>query len=186
MKSEAEDEWRLVERAKRDPEAFGALYDRHVATIYRFVYSRLRSRPDAEDVTSDVFFKALRNLGQYADTGHGFGAWLYRIAANALADRFRSPARSVELDEAFELPTDGQSILDQVVQRERLRLVWASIDRLPTYQRAAFILKYGEDRSIDDISRLMGRSPGAVKLLLCRGMARLRTVLQPREMEVVA
>jgi RNA polymerase sigma-70 factor (ECF subfamily) len=72
----------LVERAKRDPEAFGLLYDRYVGQVFGFAYSRLHDRASAEDLTSEVFYKALRNIGQYQPV-RPFRAWLYQIAKNA-------------------------------------------------------------------------------------------------------
>src|SRR5256885_17148405 len=85
-----EDEQALVERAKRDPNAFGELYDRYLLQIYRFVYSRVRDQTIAEDVTSEVFMKALKSIGRYQDTGKPFSAWLYQIAVNSVADRYRA------------------------------------------------------------------------------------------------
>src|SRR5579872_7188196 len=77
----------LVDRAKRDTREFGALYDRHFQQIYRFVYSRVREQTAAEDVTSEVFIKALKAMPRYQETGRPFAAWLYQIAVNAIADR---------------------------------------------------------------------------------------------------
>ena len=85
-----DDERDLVERAKRDPRQFGALYDRHFQQIYRFVYSRVREQTAAEDVTSEIFIKALKAMPRYQDTGRPFAAWLYQIAVNAIADRYRT------------------------------------------------------------------------------------------------
>src|SRR5207245_7888372 len=75
-----------VERAKRDPAAFGDLYDRYCGLIYRYVYSRVHERALAEDITEDVFFKALRHIHQYRNMGRPFSAWLYQIANRAVAD----------------------------------------------------------------------------------------------------
>ncbi|HYL07507.1 MAG TPA: sigma factor, partial [Candidatus Udaeobacter sp.] len=86
MSDPSRDEERdLVERAKRDPRQFGALYDRFFQQIYRFVYSRVREQTAAEDVTSEVFMKALKAMPRYQDTGRPFAAWLYQIAVNAIA-----------------------------------------------------------------------------------------------------
>ena len=85
-----DDERELVERARRDPRQFGALYDRHFQQIYRFVYSRVREQTAAEDVTSEIFMKALKAMPRYQDTGRPFAAWLYQIAVNAIADRYRT------------------------------------------------------------------------------------------------
>src|SRR5437762_1425707 len=78
------EERELVERAKEDPDAFGALYDRYFPQIYRFAYSRVRDQSLAEDVTSEVFFKALRNIKRYTYSGHPFSSWLYQITLNAI------------------------------------------------------------------------------------------------------
>src|SRR5439155_24805163 len=101
----------LVERAKRDPSAFGELYDRHFLQIYRFVYSRVRDQATAEDVTSEVFMKALRSIGRYQDTGRPFSAWLYQIAVNAVADSFRALRPSEDIDGHHDL-SDGVSLVD--------------------------------------------------------------------------
>ena len=84
------DERSLVERAKTDPGAFGELYDRYFHQMYRFVFSRMRDQTAAEDVTSEVFIKALKGIPRYQDTGRPFVAWLYQIAVNTVADRYRS------------------------------------------------------------------------------------------------
>src|SRR5438128_1403998 len=78
------EERELVERAKEDPDAFGALYDRYFPQIYRFAYSRVRDQSLAEDVTSEVFFKALRNIKRYTYSGHPFSSWLHQITPNAV------------------------------------------------------------------------------------------------------
>ncbi|MGH7876828.1 MAG: RNA polymerase sigma factor, partial [Candidatus Dormibacteraceae bacterium] len=90
-----QEENHLVQRAKQDPAAFAELYDRHFLRIYRFVYSRVRDQSLAEDVTSEVFMKALRGIGRYQDMGRPFVTWLYQIASNAVTDSFRS-ARPTE------------------------------------------------------------------------------------------
>src|SRR5580700_10115601 len=145
----------LVERAKQDADAFGELYDHYFGQIYRFVFSRLRDQEAAEDVTSEVFFKALRAIGRYKPSGHPFSAWLYQISVNAVAD----PARPVD---------------DRVVDSAEAARVWAAIDDLPPQQRAAMTLKLGEDLKLAQIGEILGKSEGAVKLLIHRGMIGVR------------
>ena len=169
------EERELVERAKQDPDAFGALYDRYFPQIYRFAFSKVRDQSLAEDVTSEVFFKALKNIKRYTYEGHPFSSWLYQITVNQVADHYRGPVgKEVDLEESASMPSSEPSVLDEVVRRERSRHVWSMIDRLPQQQRTAMILKFGEDRKIDDIALIMGKSSGAVKLLLHRGVERLR------------
>jgi RNA polymerase sigma-70 factor, ECF subfamily len=169
----------LVERAKEDPDAFGVLYDRYFPQIYRFAYSRVRDQSLAEDVTSEVFFKALRNISRYTYSGHPFSSWLYQITLNAVADHYRGQRGEVELEESADLPSTAPSVVDEVVRRDRSRRIWSAIDQLPRHQRAAMVLKFGEDKKIEEIAQIMGKSAGAVKLLLHRGVERLRRELPP-------
>jgi RNA polymerase sigma-70 factor, ECF subfamily len=174
MDASRDEEIRLVERAKRDPREFGALYDRHFQQIYRFVYSRVREQTAAEDVTSEVFMKALKAMPRYQDTGRPFAAWLYQIAVNAIADRYRSQRPSQPLEDFHDLSVAGPAIEDQAAQRDEIRRIWSIVEELPAQQRTALVLKFQEDMKIDDIAVAMGKTPGAVKLLIHRGVTRLR------------
>jgi RNA polymerase sigma-70 factor (ECF subfamily) len=168
----------LVERAKTDPEAFGALYDRYFSQIYRFVFSRLRDQTAAEDVTSEVFMKALRSIPRYQDTGRPFTAWLYQISVNTVNDRYRANRPTVDLDEVYDLAGSGPGLEETAVQRAEIREIWKTVETLPAPQRTALALKFQEDMKIADIAAVMGKSEGAVKLLIHRGMTKLRAVLR--------
>jgi RNA polymerase sigma-70 factor, ECF subfamily len=163
----------LVERAKTDPNTFGELYDRHFQQIYRFVYSRVGEQSAAEDVTSEVFMKALRGIGRYQDTGRPFQAWLYQIAVNAIADRYRAakPVEDIDEQRALAADTDIEAV---ATRRDELRRIWRIVERLPAPQRTAMVLKFQEDLKIEDIAIAMGKSPGAVKLLIHRAVTKLR------------
>src|SRR5438105_7819035 len=125
----------LVERAKSNAEAFGELYDHYFGQIYRFVYSRLRDQDAAEDVTSEVFFKALRAIGRYRPSGHPFSAWLYQISVNAINDHYRSKRPTASLDGAVALPVPARPVVERVVDSAEAQRVWAAIDSLPPQQR---------------------------------------------------
>src|ERR1700745_283407 len=107
MDSSRDEEKHLIGPAKRDPREFGALYNRHFQQIYRFVYTRVREQTAAEDVTSEVFIKALKAMPRYQDTGRPFAAWLYQIAVNAIADRYRSIRPSQPLEDFHDLSVAG-------------------------------------------------------------------------------
>ena len=169
-----DEEKRLVERARRDPREFGALYDRHFQQIYRFVYSRVREQTAAEDVTSEVFIKALKAMPRYQDTGRPFAAWLYQIAVNAIADRYRTLRPSQSLDDFHDLSIAGPALEDLAAHRDEIRRIWGLVEALPAQQKTALVLKFQEDMKIEDIAVAMGKSPGAVKLLIHRGVSRLR------------
>src|SRR5260370_39858800 len=124
----------LVERAKRDAEAFGELYDHYFGQIYRFVYSRLHDQDAAEDVTSEVFFKALRAIGRYRPSGHPFSAWLYQISVNAINDHYRSRRTTSSIEDAVGVPDPSRPLADRVVDSSEAQRVWSAIDSLPPQQ----------------------------------------------------
>lgn len=164
----------LVERAKEDPAAFGELYDHYFGQIYRFVYSRLHSQEAAEDITSEVFFKALRAIGRYRPSGHPFSAWLYQISVNAIADHYRAKRPESDLDSVIGVASSDRSVEEAISERDEAARVWAAIDTLPVHQRTALSLKLGEDLKLAQIGEIMGKSEGAVKLLIHRGMIGVR------------
>ena len=87
------DERTLIHEAQKDPNSFGRLYERNFHRVYAFIASRIRNRDEAEDLTADVFHKALANIGQFEWRGIPFAAWLLKIAANTMADRIGSFAK---------------------------------------------------------------------------------------------
>src|SRR5260221_12738230 len=124
MDSSRDEEKGLIEDAKRDPREFGALYDRHFQQIYRFVYSRVREQTAAEDVTSEIFIKALKAMPRYQDTGRPFAAWLYQIAVNAIADRYRTLRPAQSLDDFHDLSVGGPALEDLAAHCDDLRRIW--------------------------------------------------------------
>ena len=164
------DERTLVEAAQVDPARFLDLYDRYFHRVHAYVVRRTRNRAEAEDVTSDVFHRALANLKQFEWRGVPFVAWLYRIAANELADRRTQAAR-----ESGEPPADVEAP-DQGV--ERRAMLFEAVERLPDDQRRVIEMRFGEGRSILDVAGAMGRSEGAIKQLQRRALENLRTYLE--------
>ncbi len=172
-------EEQLIARAQADPECFGELYDHYFPQIYRYVASRVRDQDLAEDITSEVFFKALRAIGRYRPSGHPFSAWLYQIAINAITDHFRGRKRTEEsLESKPELLDPAPAVEEAVTERLRTSQIWDAIASLPEQQRIAMTLKYQEDMKLAEIGRIMGKSEGAVKLLIFRATATLRGRLQ--------
>jgi RNA polymerase sigma-70 factor, ECF subfamily len=173
--SQAQQESELVSRAKRDPEAFGELYEKYVEKIYSYIYYRTGNHHDAEDLTARTFFRALSHLHRYQDRGLPFSAWLYRIAHNLVANwhRDRSRRQVIALDEiALTSPRiDPESRLElEDDQRRLLRLIrHESPDR-----QQLIILKFVERMSNREIAQIMGRSEGAIKSLYHRTLLALR------------
>lgn len=163
------DDQALVAAARADPARFLELYDRHFHRVYAFVLRRAGSRREAEDVTAEVFHRALAHLDKYEWRGIPFAAWLYRIAAHELSDRWQEAARFA----AAEPPDSGSDS-----QLEQRIAVFQLVDRLPDDQRCVIELRFGEGRSIREAAQALGRSEGAIKQLQRRALENLRRGLE--------
>ena len=130
-----------VEAAQRDPSRFADLYENHFDRVYAFVLRRVSDRTEAEDLTSDVFHKALANIGSFEWRGVPFAAWLLRIAANVIVDRSKRGAREIAgIDDPGEPVT--QPNLDEVDRHARL---FRLVERLPADQRRVIALRFAEE-----------------------------------------
>jgi RNA polymerase sigma-70 factor, ECF subfamily len=166
---EQTDERLLVEAAQNDPACFADLYEIHFDRVYAFIAWRVGDRDVAEDLTSDVFHKALANLKRFEWRGVPFGAWLLRIAVNAVVDRSKRHGREIAVDDPLEFST--QPGLPQVEERARL---FRLVDQLPVDQRHVVVMRFAEQKSIREIAQHLGRSEGAIKQLQFRGLENLR------------
>lgn len=165
-----DDEERLIRAAQRDPALFGELFERHARRVYAFVAARVRNRHEAEDVTSEVFHQALRNLKQYKYRGIPFSAWLFRIAGNALAQRGRDLARESGDPSQQEPITDADA--------ERRAMLFQLVGALPEDQQRVIAMRYTEQKSLREIADEMHRSEAAVKQLHYRAIQNLREQME--------
>jgi RNA polymerase sigma-70 factor (ECF subfamily) len=164
-------ERQLVEAAQRDPRRFGELCELHFERVYAYVSRRLGDRDAAQDVTSEVFHHALANLKSFEWLGAPFGAWLMRIASNAIADRWRRNARERSDALIVEPADDGPDPENIELRAQLFRLV----RELPNEQRRVIEMRFAEEKSIREIALTLGRTEGAVKQLQFRGIQTLRT-----------
>jgi RNA polymerase sigma-70 factor, ECF subfamily len=174
--AEETDERLLVEAAQRDPVKFGDLYELHFEQIYAFISRRVGDRGTAEDLTSDVFYKALANLPSYEFRGAPFAAWLIRIAANAVADQSKRAAREVAGSPGKPPePSAAQPDLEAIEDRARL---FRLVKDLPEDQRRVIFQRFVEQKSIREIAHELARSEGAVKQLQFRALQSLRAQME--------
>jgi RNA polymerase sigma-70 factor (ECF subfamily) len=184
-KMDETDERRLVEAAQQDRACFADVYERYFELVYAYVARRVRDRAAAEDLTSEVFRKALANIQRFKWTGAPFGAWLLRIAANLIADRAKRHAREETGKPSLPvglppreatLPSESQQV--QLEGAERSAWVIRMVDELPEDQRRVVRMRFAEERSINEIALALGRSEGAVKQLQFRAFQNLRAKLE--------
>lgn len=160
----------LVEAAQKDPGRFIELYDQNFDQVYAFVAKRVRDRDLAEDLTADVFHKALANLPKFDWRGVPFAAWLIRIAANLITDHWNRSSREIVED-------PQQTSTDSVEQFSEQAHLFGLVDQLPYDQKKVIALRFAEGKTIKEIARDLGRSEGAIKQLQFRGLQTLRAQL---------
>lgn len=166
----------LVEAAQGDPAKFDALYELHFERVYGFIAGRVRDRATAEDLTSEVFYKALANLKSYEWRGVPFVAWLLKIAANAIIDRLQRASREHPL---MDDPHDPGAHLDMRAIEHRAKL-FLLVGQLPEAQRRVVHERFVDQRSIREIAERLGKSEGAIKQLQLRALERLRSQMEGR------
>lgn len=170
----------LVELARQgDAEAFGMLFDHYQGSVYRFLYYRTRSSVIAEDLTSETFFRALRNISSFRWQGKDFGAWLMTIARNLATDHFKAGRTRLELttedmgqhDDATEGPENA------VLQTLTNEILLDALTKLPNEQRDCLVMRFLQGMSIAETAASLGRSDGAIKQLQLRGVRNLAKLM---------
>ena len=176
------EEKRLVELASSDPEAFGELYRRNVDRIYTYVFYRVGSAADAEDLTARTFYQALGGIHRYVDQGVPFLAWLYRIAHNLVANHHRNRARWKETSlDQLEIRGRTTERPDSAVEAgERQRALAMAIRRQSEERQRLLVLKFAERLSNEEIGRMMGRTESSIKSLYFRTLRALKADLEAR------
>ncbi|MEU4802279.1 sigma-70 family RNA polymerase sigma factor [Actinosynnema sp. NPDC023587] len=175
-----EEPWDLVRAAQSgDTDAFGALYDRYVDVVFRYVLFRVGDRTLAEDVTSETFLRALRSIGSISYQGRDVGAWFVTIARNIVFDHVKSSRYRLEVTTAE--PADNrevtsgpeQEVLTGAANAELLKCV----AQLGEDQRECITLRFIQGLSVAETAAKMGRNEGAIKALQHRAVRRLAQLL---------
>ncbi len=173
-----QDEQSLIRRAQQgDKEAFAQLYEAHFDKIYRYTVLKIGNRTEAEDMTQQVFLKALRSIASFKWKGVPFSSWLFRIARNLVTDHLRKEKRhtAVPLDES-----SASSGLNPELETERrleIEQLAATTKRLTEAQREVIGLRFAGGLSIAEVAEVMGKSEGAIKALQHSAIAALRRLL---------
>jgi RNA polymerase sigma-70 factor (ECF subfamily) len=180
----------LVRAAQADPDRFDALYRKYIAQVYNFAYHELGDHHEAEDVTERTFLLALGALPRFReeappDAGpeaSTFRVWLFRIARNVVANHRRTlrrhPTATLAAAEAVVAPVDIEA---GVVARAEASAAWSAVARLPGDRRRAVVLRFVEEMSTAEIAAVLGRSEGAVRVLLHRALRTVARDLDPQE-----
>jgi len=166
----------LVEAAKKDPGRFAELYELNFARVYGYIAKRVGDRDTAQDLTSDVFHKALANIHSFEWRGVPFAGWLLRIAANMIVDRSKRGGKEIGQDELPDLPDLGAK--PKLEEADECARLFRLVDELPADQRRVIGMRFAEEKSIREIAQALGRTEGAVKQLQFRALQNLRARLE--------
>lgn len=184
------DEERLmVEEAKVNREAFGLLYDAYYAKIFGYVQRRTADIPIAQEITSDVFCKALENIKKYEWRGIPFSSWLYQIAANEIINHYRRenhrnphPNLYIGNNENYtgSLQAELCQAQDEMKTFETYLDLHHGISQLPVKYQEVIMLRFFEGMQFNEIAQVMQKSENTVKTLLYRGLEKLRRVMNKK------
>lgn len=166
----------LIARAKENPEAFGALYERYVDKIYNYICYRVGSDQDAEDLTARTFYRALEHFPSYEDRGAPFSAWLYRIAHNLVANWHRDNSRRkmITLDDMILRAPKGKGPAIRAEKSDEEDVMLTAVRGLAPDRQQLIVLKHVEGMTNAEIGEVMGRTEGAIKSLYHRTLVTLR------------
>jgi RNA polymerase sigma-70 factor, ECF subfamily len=180
---ELEQERTLVRKSQEDIKAFGELYDEYYTRIFNYVLRRTASVETAQDITSEVFFKALKGLKKFRWRGIPFSAWLYRIATHEIVSYARDHRDTPLSSDPAAAPTGATSpsaeneTLEaeaELQKHEEFLRLHKNISRLSVKYQEVITLRFFEKKPLNEIGEILGKPEGTVKSLLHRGLAQLR------------
>lgn len=172
------DDEQIIKKVKGgDAEAFGILYDQYAEIIFRYVYSHLENRLDAEDLTEEIFLRAWRALPKYDERGLPFTAFLFRIARNSLIDHYRQrkPVQSLDDIEIQAHEAGPEEAVDTRIENNDLRQRMAE---LREDYRNVLVFRFLSGLSPEETAQVMQRSVGAVRVLQHRALSALKDLLE--------
>jgi RNA polymerase sigma-70 factor (ECF subfamily) len=164
-----------IAESKNNPAAFSVLYDRYVQSIYRYLYYRIGSVPEAEDLTSQTFLAALEALPRYQHQGN-FAAWLFRIARGKVIDYIRKQQKQLPLKDTY--LAEAVDLLAQLAHSDEIAHLSSLIHLLDEDDQELIRLRYTAGLPFAQIAVILGSNENTVKKCLYRVMARLESQLE--------
>jgi RNA polymerase sigma-70 factor (ECF subfamily) len=171
-KLDSKREQKLIRAAQRGNEqAFGELYNAYVHHVYRYVMYRVNNTETAQDLTADVFLRAVEGLARYVDRQVPFLAWLYRIAHARVVDHYRRTQRvgTEENIDSVEVKVD-EDLDSDLMMNYRQQKLREALNKLPGEQRQVLLLRFIEGYDIQQTADALGKTIGAVKMIQRRAL----------------
>lgn len=182
------EEKRLLKKAQNgDKDAFAELYREHVQAIFRYVYNRVSDRQLAEDLTGDIFTRALQGLSSYQDQGKPLLAWLYRIAHARVVDHYRRVDRRPDESDVDAVPISVTPDMDErLLRQQAARALRDAITYLTDEQQQVIVLRFIEGYRIEEVATVMGKKSNAIKALQHRALRSLGSRLERTGFDIEA
>ena len=186
----------LIKEAQTHPEHFGRIFDEFYPRILKYCVKRTGDMVVSEDITSEVFIKAFKNIQKFQWRNITFSAWLYRIALNEISSHFRKK-QTISLDaileeEGFDPPDNAASIYEEIIQAENelqrhqdFLKIQKELQSLPLLYQEVLSLRYFEEKKVSEIAEILGKKEGTVKSLLSRGFDKLLMRVDAQRLEKV-
>lgn len=180
------EEKKLIEQARKTPEAFGKIFDAYHDTIFGYVLRRVGNIHAAQDITAETFFKAITRLSTFRWRGISISSWLYRIATNEINQYYRREKRASHslndlMDETSFDITAEVNLLEEIIEQEKelarakeWQKMREELENLPSKYQTVITLRYFEDKKVAEIAEIIGKKEGTVKSLLSRGISKLK------------
>ncbi len=165
----------IIKSQGGDKQAFAALYDYYIRTIYNFIYYKTHHKETAEDLTSETFFKALRTISS-VDSNRSFLSWLYKIAHNSVIDFYRRKKQTQDIDDVWDL-TDDTDIVRDVENTREFEKVKVHLKKLSSLEREIIILRVWQDLSYREIAEIVGKTEANSKMIYSRSIKKLRDMV---------
>lgn len=168
----------------QDPEAYGQFYDVYVAKIYRFIFFKVNSAPDAQDLTSEVFLKLWQCIKEGKEI-RNLNAFIYMIARNSVIDFYRQRTKdreSVSLNDndAGDIKDEKKDLWQEKMLSSDMESILKGLERLKDEYKEVIILRFLDDLSISEMGQILNRSNGSIRVLLHRATKALKENLNER------
>tara|TARA_Y100000031_G_C8203653_1_gene377518 strand:- start:574 stop:1146 length:573 start_codon:yes stop_codon:yes gene_type:complete len=164
-----------------DPEAFSELYDRFAEPIYRFIYFKVGSRVDAQDLTSEVFLKAWAAIREKKEGVLNFRAFLYRIARNLVVDFYRAKRQNTSIEAIDPDAIMVSANIDRIANNQELSVVLKAVRSLKDEYRELIIFRFMDQMSYKEIGQILNKSQVTVRVTMHRAVKTLKRHLGATE-----
>jgi len=180
------EEKEIIEKAKKNPEVFGLLYDKFYQPIFNYILKRTADIELTKDLTSQTFLKALKELGKFRWQNVSFSAWLYRIATNEINTFYRKQKRTIQvsLDKISEIPSKDTPDKEleiaekELESKEEFIKLHKSISKLDQIYQAVIVLRFFDKKKISEISQILNKPEGTIKSQIHRALKELKKLIQ--------